>query len=183
MAKKLSAVKIKYPNNTYSEQIPISVLLQNVKYDQTHSLNDVIGAVDLQNKGSIQQQLNTISSESGFVINDDGGVSFVGGNTAVDNWLNQYAGTLIGFLINDDGMVASNASVSTITTVQSGSIGDSQLAASLKTHLVNEGVTTTNRPTSGNYVGRMIYDKTLNKPLWCKTVSPLKWVDATGTQV
>lgn len=50
--------------------------------------------------------------------------------------------------------------------------------------LTQSGVTA-NRPTSGLWVGRMYFDTTLNKPIWCKTPtsSPAVWVDATGAAV
>ena len=46
MSNKLTAIKIKLPNGTYSEQILISVLAQNVKYDRTRNLNDILNLLD-----------------------------------------------------------------------------------------------------------------------------------------
>jgi hypothetical protein len=45
--------------------------------------------------------------------------------------------------------------------------------------------TTAQRPASGAglEVGLPYFDTTLNKPIWIKTVSPVVWVDATGTSV
>jgi hypothetical protein len=43
--------------------------------------------------------------------------------------------------------------------------------------------TTGNRPTVGLYVGYPYFDTTLGKPVWCKTTSPVAWVDSTGTAV
>lgn len=42
---------------------------------------------------------------------------------------------------------------------------------------------TTQRPTSGLYVGLQYFDTTLGKPVFLKTVSPAAWVDATGASV
>jgi hypothetical protein len=35
----------------------------------------------------------------------------------------------------------------------------------------------------GLSIGDNIYDTTLNKPIWVKTISPLAFVDATGAAV
>jgi hypothetical protein len=50
--------------------------------------------------------------------------------------------------------------------------------------LVRQGATAS-RPadTTVMYVGMQYFDTTLNKPIWLKTVSPVAWVDATGTAV
>jgi len=41
----------------------------------------------------------------------------------------------------------------------------------------------TSRPSSNLWVGRMFFDTSLGHPIWCKTVSPVVWVDATGATV
>jgi hypothetical protein len=41
---------------------------------------------------------------------------------------------------------------------------------------------TAGRPTTP-FQGQMVFDRTLNKPIWCKTVSPVVWVDSAGTTV
>jgi hypothetical protein len=48
--------------------------------------------------------------------------------------------------------------------------------------LTDTAVATANRPTP-YYVGQRCFDTTLNKPIWCKTTSPIVWVDATGATV
>lgn len=48
---------------------------------------------------------------------------------------------------------------------------------------VSESGTTANRPASSLFVGRRFFDTTLGKPIWLKTVSPVVWVDATGSTV
>lgn len=48
---------------------------------------------------------------------------------------------------------------------------------------VSESGTTANRPTTGLFVGRRYFDTTLGYPIWLKTVSPVVWVDATGSTV
>ncbi|MEK5360742.1 hypothetical protein ACPOM7_19040 [Peribacillus castrilensis] len=42
--------------------------------------------------------------------------------------------------------------------------------------------TTANRPTD-YIVGESYFDTTLGKPIWCKTVAPVVWVDAMGATV
>ena len=56
---KLTAIKIKYDDNTYSEEIPIGISIENVDYDNTHNLLQVIGDVDLS-AGSIQSQIDEL---------------------------------------------------------------------------------------------------------------------------
>lgn len=45
---------------------------------------------------------------------------------------------------------------------------------------------TSDRPTSGWYIGQPFYDTTLNKPVWVSAITPMKtavWRDAAGTVV
>lgn len=46
----------------YSDEIPIGVSAQNVNWDSSHDLKQVLGNVDIDNKGDIQQQIDNISS-------------------------------------------------------------------------------------------------------------------------
>ena len=55
---KLTTMKIAYEDGTYSKQIPIGALAQNIEWDEEHSLLDVIGTINIDRKGSIQDQLN-----------------------------------------------------------------------------------------------------------------------------
>ena len=40
---KLTAIKIKYDDGTYSDEIPVSVLAENVDWNSTLSLVDILG--------------------------------------------------------------------------------------------------------------------------------------------
>ena len=60
---KLTAIKIKYDDGTYSDEIPISVLSENVEWDSTHTLVDVLGSIDVDAKGTIQSQIDKLSNE------------------------------------------------------------------------------------------------------------------------
>jgi len=51
---KLTAIKIKYNDGTYSDEIPVSVLAENVKWDNTHTLVDVLGSINVDVTGTIQ---------------------------------------------------------------------------------------------------------------------------------
>lgn len=46
MSNKLTAIKIKYPNGTYSEQILLSVLAENVQVNSTTTLSDALNLMD-----------------------------------------------------------------------------------------------------------------------------------------
>jgi hypothetical protein len=43
--------------------------------------------------------------------------------------------------------------------------------------------TTDKRPITNLYVGVQFFDTTLGKPIYCKQLSPIIWVDANGTTV
>lgn len=57
---KLTSIKIRQDNETYSDLIPISVLAENVECNDNNSLIDILGSVDIQEKGNIQYQLNQL---------------------------------------------------------------------------------------------------------------------------
>ena len=63
---KLTSIKIKYDDNTFSDDIPISVSIENVKYDDNNNLKTIIGNTNFETKGSIKEQLDLINTE----IND-----------------------------------------------------------------------------------------------------------------
>ena len=56
----LSTIKIKYKDGTYSNQIPISILSKYVKWDNKNTLVDVLGEIDINTRGSIQDQLDEL---------------------------------------------------------------------------------------------------------------------------
>ena len=82
MADKINAIKIKQPNGSYSDQIPISVLVQNVQWDQDHSLLDALGSVDLSSsgKGNLQHQIDELDEDK--ISHDDF-------NSQLDEFLSQ----------------------------------------------------------------------------------------------
>jgi hypothetical protein len=51
---KLTAIRIKYSDGSYSDQIPVSVQAGNVIWDSTRSLTDILGNIDISNKGNVQ---------------------------------------------------------------------------------------------------------------------------------
>ena len=60
---KLTAIKIKYDDGTYSDEIPIRALAENVEWDDTHTLMDVLGSVDVDITGTIQDQISQLFNE------------------------------------------------------------------------------------------------------------------------
>lgn len=60
---KLTSIKIKYNDQTYSEDIPVSVSADNVEWDNVHNLVDVLGNVDVDISGSIQDQIGQLFTE------------------------------------------------------------------------------------------------------------------------
>jgi hypothetical protein len=53
---------------------------------------------------------------------------------------------------------------------------DSKIAALQRTG------TTAERPSDA-VVGTVYFDTTLSKPIWCKAINPIVWVDGTGTVI
>ena len=60
---KLTTIKIKYEDETYSDEIPVSVLAENVEWDATHTLVDILGSIDVDTTGSIQDQIGQLFNE------------------------------------------------------------------------------------------------------------------------
>lgn len=60
---RLTAIRIKYKDETFSDDIPVGVLAQNIQYHE-NTLIDVIGDnIDVNQKGSLQDQINKLNSE------------------------------------------------------------------------------------------------------------------------
>lgn len=55
---KLYAIKIRQSDGTYGDEIPINVLAQNVDWDSSHTLVDILGVVDTTSP--IQSQINNL---------------------------------------------------------------------------------------------------------------------------
>lgn len=83
---KLTAIKIKYDDGTYSDEIPVGVLSENVEWDSTHTLVDVLGSIDIDVTGTIQDQISQLFNEkvSSSELNN-----YISNqlNTDVTNWL------------------------------------------------------------------------------------------------
>lgn len=66
MADKIKAIKIKQQNGTYTGEIPISVNVQNVQWDENnHTLLDALGSVDISSsgKGNLQHQIDELDGD------------------------------------------------------------------------------------------------------------------------
>ena len=59
---RMTSIKIKYNDGTYSNQIPVYPLAGHVEWDTLHNLVDILGNVDL-NKGNVQEQLNILFND------------------------------------------------------------------------------------------------------------------------
>lgn len=57
---KLTGIKIKYENGTYSDEIPVGAFAVNVGWDSTHTLVDIIGDIDIATDGSLQDQIDAL---------------------------------------------------------------------------------------------------------------------------
>ena len=60
MNDKLTAIKIRQNDGTYSNQIPITALAKYIEWDNDNSLIDILGNIDIQGKGNVQYQLNQL---------------------------------------------------------------------------------------------------------------------------
>ena len=84
---KLTAIKIKYYDGTYSDEIPVSVLSKNVEWDSTHTLVDILGSIDVDATGTIQDQISRLFNEKVSITQLNNYVASQL-NTDVANWLN-----------------------------------------------------------------------------------------------
>jgi len=84
---KLTAIKIKYDDGTYSDEIPVSVLSKNVEWDSTHTLVDILGSIDVDATGTIQDQISRLFNEKVSITQLNNYVASQL-NTDVANWLN-----------------------------------------------------------------------------------------------
>lgn len=83
---KIVSIKIKQNDGTYSNEIPVSVLAENVEWDSNYNLIDILGNVNINGAGNIQYQINQLINQkvshsdlSNYVNNQL--------NTTVENWL------------------------------------------------------------------------------------------------
>lgn len=83
---KLTSIRIKYSDGTYLDEVPIGVLAQNVGYDSGHNLIQILGSVDVDSNGTIQQQINRLFNEK---LNSSDLSSYVNSKitTDVSKWL------------------------------------------------------------------------------------------------
>ena len=84
---KLTAIKIRYDDGTYSDEIPVSVLSKNVEWDSTHTLVDILGSINVDATGTIQDQISRLFNEKVSITQLNNYVASQL-NTDVANWLN-----------------------------------------------------------------------------------------------
>jgi len=98
---KLTAIKIKYDDGTYSDEIPISVLSENVEWDNTHTLVDVLGSIDVDAKGTIQDQIDKLSAQGAGAHNSIYRGKNLGTSVTYKQWAEIKAGTFNDLYIGD----------------------------------------------------------------------------------
>ena len=59
---KLTAIKIKYNDGRYSDEIPVGVLAENVKWNNNNNLTEVLGNVKIATAGTVQDQIDALTS-------------------------------------------------------------------------------------------------------------------------
>ena len=129
---KLTAIKIKYDDGTYSDEIPISVLSKNIEWDNTHTLVDVLGSINVDATGTIQDQINKLFNEKVSITQLNNYVASQL-NTEVANWLN-----------NNVDPVGSAVIVDSSLTIQ-GAAADAKVVGNLKSamNLLHDEIPTT----------------------------------------
>ena len=105
---KLTAIKIKYDDGTYSDEIPVSVLSENVEWDSTHTLVDILGSIDVDVTGTIQDQISQLFNEkvSSTQLNNYVATQL---NTDVTNWLQTNVNPVGSAVIVDSSLTVSGA--------------------------------------------------------------------------
>lgn len=85
---KLTSIRIKQDDGTYSDDIPVQVLAENVVWDETssNSIVDIIGQVDLDTNGSIQSQITLLDNRKLNIADLN---SYIASQISIDvtNWL------------------------------------------------------------------------------------------------
>lgn len=78
MADKIKGIRVKQLDGTYTQQIPISVNVQNVQWDESnHTLLDVLGNVNISSsgKGNLQYQIDELDERlDACESNEDDGI-------------------------------------------------------------------------------------------------------------
>lgn len=64
---KITGMKIKNSNGTYSDQVPIGVVADNVTWDSTHSLTDVLQDV-IERLDTLEDVSDALDELNGEVI-------------------------------------------------------------------------------------------------------------------
>lgn len=105
---KLTAIKIKYEDGTYSDEIPVSVLSENVEWDSTHTLVDVLGSINVNVTGTIQDQISQLFNEK---VSNSQMVDYVSNNmnTYITTWLNTYVNPVGSAVIVDNSLTIEGA--------------------------------------------------------------------------
>lgn len=129
---KLTAIKIKYEDGTYSDQIPVSVLGENVEWDATHTLVDILGNIDVDTTGTIQDQISRLFNEKVSITQLNNYVASQL-NTNVTNWLNTNVNPVGSAVIVDSSL-----------TIQ-GAAADAKVVGNLKSamNLLHDEIPTT----------------------------------------
>ena len=105
---KLTAIKIKYNDGTYSDEIPISALAENVEWNNSYSLVDILGEVAYDTKGSIQDQISQLFNEK---INLSTMQDYINNTmpSYITSWLNQNVNPVGSAVIVDSSLSVSGA--------------------------------------------------------------------------
>lgn len=105
---KLVAIRIKYDDETYSDEIPIGALVENVQWDNLHSLVDILGNVDVDTSGSIQTQIDQLFNDK---VSTNDLSTYVNSTmkTEVSSWLNTYISPATGTIAYDASLSVEGA--------------------------------------------------------------------------
>ena len=134
---KLTAIKIKYDDGTYSGEIPVSVLAENVEWDNTHTLVDVLGSIDVDVTGTIQDQISQLFNDK---VSASAMQDYVTNSmpTYITNWLNTNVNPVGSAVVVDSSLTVSGAAADAkvtgdrITAVETGLDGAEDDIADLK---------------------------------------------------
>lgn len=105
---KLTAIKIKYNDGTYSDEIPVNVLAENVEWDSAHTLVDVLGSIDVDVTGTVQDQISQLFNEK--VSNSDM-QSYISSSMPayITDWLNTNVNPTGSTVVVDSSLTISGA--------------------------------------------------------------------------
>jgi hypothetical protein len=177
---------------TLSEGVLTGTVVRVIVSQISTSLSNKLASYDLQfanlNPAMLKMiiGLTSVTPYSGFTATSATHLLIAASNTDKNNFPEQVGGVLVTYRLNEDGYTWQEFHPLITGNVYKRAIQADLTWGAWKRIGGSLNLTTAERNAMsviGLSIGDNIYDTTLNKPIWVKTISPLAFVDATGAAV